>query len=795
MNSKRAIWLIGALALVAVLMAGCAGTEGPQGPAGPAGPAGPVGPAGPQGPAGTAGPAGPQGPAGEAAAAPAEAATVTVSAGDDQAAEPGATVTLAATVDAADGSTVSGYLWEQTAGVPAGITGADTDSPSVTLGDFAAYKAELMAWLPLEDRFVVQGINPHALEAAETATFKVTVSTDSGSYSDSVNVTAGLPYVINTGINNVPINVPVLLNGKIQDSYSWELAGPDGSAAALDDAADRNPSFTPDVAGKYTLMEGTSGATFDVYAGTWMGIVTGINDSGEPEVETACTTCHNGQIAPDQFTTWQASGHAQIFIQNIDDPAGHWSLGCASCHTVGYDTAADNGGFDEAIAAEGWQVPHGAVGNFAAMAQDYPESAKLTGIQCENCHGPQNSDAHTMGAVRQNLSSDLCGSCHGEPARHGRYQQWEESLHANLELVLEEGTVEARGTSAASCGRCHSGNGFLAWIQQGDLTKNIQGAEGDATEEELIAMGLTNDTAVAITCVVCHDPHDVGQTSGDPNTATVRIEGETGMLPAGFEAVGVGRGAVCMTCHNTRNGAHNDAVIETADDRAPHTAAQADVLMGQNAFFVTVGERSAHALITDTCSNCHLSRTPPPADLSYEGAGTNHTFAATDEVCADCHGALDSAGLRETVGTLEEEVKAAVEQALAAEIVAQTDQGNTVTLVGMAGDGSDINITDGTTVTAIEFLESHGRSAMNITIGDTVVENVRIGSDTLVKSASGAELGTLIDSDAGQVIAKAAWNYFLVEGDASQGIHNPSFTVDVLEATMAALQALAPAGS
>jgi OmcA/MtrC family decaheme c-type cytochrome len=69
MNSKRTIWLIGALLLAAVLMVGCAGSEGPQGPAGPPGPVGPEGPAGPAGPEGAAGPAGPEGPEGATAVA------------------------------------------------------------------------------------------------------------------------------------------------------------------------------------------------------------------------------------------------------------------------------------------------------------------------------------------------------------------------------------------------------------------------------------------------------------------------------------------------------------------------------------------------------------------------------------------------------------------------------------------------------------------------------------------------------------------------------------------------------
>jgi hypothetical protein len=690
-------------------------------------------------------------------------------------------------VDAADGSAVTGYEWVQTAGVPAELSGADTDTLSVTLADAEAYKEALMEALPTEDRFGVQSINPHALEVGEIAAFEVTVTTDSGSYSDEVEVIAALPYAINPGISNVPTGVPVLLSGKAQDSYDWTLTAPSGSAAALDDGSDQYPSFTPDVKGMYTLAEGESGATFDVYAGTWTGTIVGIDEDGLPVSDTMCTTCHNGEIASDQFTTWARSGHAEILTQNIDNPNGHWSLSCASCHVVGYDLTADNGGFDEAIAAEGWEAPHGHVGNWAEMVANYPGSARLANIQCENCHGPQDSDAHTLGQARQNLSSDLCGTCHGEPARHGRYQQWEESGHGNLELAIEEASVEARGTTAGHCGRCHSGQGFLAWIQQDDLTQYIQGAEGNATEEELIALGMDSDTIQSVTCVVCHDPHDVGKSSGEPNTATVRIDGNTPMLPAGFQALGVGRGALCMTCHNSRNGERNDAAQPVADDRAPHTASQADVLMGQNAYFVSVGERSKHSLITDTCSHCHLELSPPPAEYSYNLAGTNHSFEATAKVCTECHGVYDGGTLHDAVSAELEVLKHAIEEAIMAEIVAQTEQGNAVILVGMAEDESDVAITDGSTVTAVELIESHGRAAMDLTVGDVTYEHIRLGSDTAI-GAVGEDAPSLVSSEAGQLIAKACWNFFLIEGDGSHGVHNPAFTFDVIKASLDALK-------
>lgn len=77
---------------------------------------------------------------------------------------------------------------------------------------------------------------------------------------------------------------------------------------------------------------------------------------------------------------------------------------------------------------------------------------------------------------------------------------------------------------------------------------------------------------------------------------------------------------------------------------------------------------------------------------------------------------------------------------------------------------------------------------MDINEGNKKCEGVRLTSDTKVKDADGNELVTLLDSDAGQAIAKAGWNFFLMGGDGSEGIQNPSFTFDVLEASIDALK-------
>ena len=247
---------------------------------------------------------------------------------------PGAAVILKGIVVPLDGSTITSYAWSQTTGAKAILGDTKGADLEVTLPSAQAYKDELLKNLELLDRFEVQAINPESLIKAETSSFELSVLTSSGTYKATANITASMPYDFTTGLADVPKGVPVLLNGKKQASYGWTIAGPAGSTATLDSPSSRNPMFTPDVVGKYILAESVSNVTFNVYAGTWEGAITGQDAKGRP-LAAGCTSCHNGTVAPDNFTPWAQSGHAEILTQNINDPAGHWSLSCAECHTVG----------------------------------------------------------------------------------------------------------------------------------------------------------------------------------------------------------------------------------------------------------------------------------------------------------------------------------------------------------------------------------------------------------------------------------------------------------------------------
>ncbi|OGO22600.1 MAG: hypothetical protein A2Z28_04945, partial [Chloroflexi bacterium RBG_16_51_9] len=484
---------------------------------------------------------------------------------------------------------------------------------------------------------------------------------------------------------------------------------------------------------------------------------------------------------------------------NINDPAGHWSANCAACHTVGYTPGVDNGGFDEAMAAEGWKVPpHGDVGLYTQMLKDFPKTAALANIQCENCHGPNNSLLHankTLDAARITLSAEACGACHGEPARHGRFQQWLESGHSGIEST----TTPERATSS-SCARCHSVQGFLLWLKQGDLTKSIQGANGNATAAEMTALGFTADKLEAVTCVACHDPHDVGTTTGEPTNARVRIIDNTMLLPSGFQAKEVGKGAICITCHNTRNAVHNIDAPPTSYS-APHTAAQADVLLGENAYFVGVPQRSPHSFVKDTCVTCHMEATPPPAEFSYNLAGTNHSFSASTEICGDCHS--DTLNAEALEASTEDKLHKLAQQ-MSTYLLSKMSAKVTVKdytpheLKGVSYDVlSDAMEISKDNIASMEPTEPHGQQGFIIKFKSPVTFTYKpTGESPHTVSLTEAEvrLGDITTDGTKVLIAttdnlvKAGWNYFLVEGDGSEGIHNPAFINAVLDATIAALR-------
>ncbi|MGC9027562.1 MAG: multiheme c-type cytochrome, partial [bacterium] len=609
-------------------------------------------------------------------------------------------------------------------------------------------------------------------------------------------------------IQNVAIGVPVYLNFISTTPNISITTKPTGSNASISPVS-ASPytvvSFTPDLAGVYVVTDASTGVTITTYAGSWVGA---IDSSGG---YSNCTTCHNDIIAPNKFTSWAQTPHATMFTrgisgQIIEHGGPYYKSLCLACHTVGFDQAqtANNNGFDDVMATVGWIFPSTLQpSNWTNMLSNYASLAKLANIQCENCHGPNNSSAHMSTNTSDNgprigWDAGVCNQCHDKPVTHMVGSQWAKSGHANLQLAIDEATVESRGTSAGHCGRYHSAQGFNKYLDQvasgiNDGTKPLVGLNVTG----LANLGLTKSNVQPQTCQACHDPHDAG------TPAQLRVFGNTFTLAAGFTAASVGAGAICMECHNTRNGEHDDS-ISVYSYTAPHTPSQADILMGQNSYFTNVQNVSyisKHANIGDTCVTCHMTLNPnqsPTAEAPYHGFVLNPQDKPA--LCASCHGSgVTGEALQSEVESLLAQLsnKLGVKTSTFINTYASTnsicvnnwdpvtDTYNPTTLI-VAGSG--------TSVTSATFLEIHGQEGYQLwTSSSPAPYYSQLGAITFTTSSCVGATGTpvfALSNPTATTIVKAGWNYALVEGDGSLGIHNPTYVLTILNNTLYQLNQL-----
>lgn len=656
------------------------------------------------------------------------------------------TITASATGNTGDGGALT-YAWTQTGGAPVTLTGASTATLSFTTPPIVESLGYLWPNGTTDGGVEVSnarcGVRGIDRDQANHSTFQLVVTDANGvSTKSSVNVYSTRP---TTGLRNVPTGIPVWLEGNgpsfpldggaAQTSWSWQLTSkPNGSTATVY-AGNGAPGtaytagttgqyayFIPDVAGTYVLTESTANlpsCSFSVYATTWYGIMTITGPTDTPAVTpttntSVCLDCHSAtwsptfiyndpnpttspnDVAPNMFTPWEGTNHATALKRKIEGSVGaFFGESCLECHTVGYDKTANNNGFDDLEVAANWHYPSSNVpGNWSALENVQTpvvggaDLADLAGIQCENCHGPQDNvstTVHTGQATdpqaRISFSEQVCASCHQEYGEHYYPSQWAEQGpsgpggHSNRALAVSEG-----GGGSDHCGRCHSAQGYKRYSANlpsgyyAYLTSN--GAPLDptypaatatntpGTVAELEAIGLNPQEVEPQTCQACHEPHS----AANPNQ--LRVYDSVPALPNGLTNIsGMGNGMVCATCHNSRNGEHTDfntqitqsvntgtaaAPVWTstgvmvsgplATFTTPHTPSQADVYFGFNAYFGARTEPSPHMAVGDTCVGCHYSA-PNAFDTSLKETAS-HSFIADTTICTNCHASgVDGVGL------------------------------------------------------------------------------------------------------------------------------------------------------
>jgi hypothetical protein len=494
----------------------------------------------------------------------------------------------------------------------------------------------------------------------------------------------------------------------------------------------------PDMVGQYTVIAtivsasyGTTNVTKTITAATYMGINT-------------CALCHSGgKIAEDKFTTWQTTAHSMIFSNGINGYLGSYSSSCLKCHTVGYDTTATatNGGFDDVMKSTGWTFPTVLTNsNWAAM----PASLRNLGnIQCENCHGPGSQHAYNLGdtnLISKTVYSGDCNQCHDAPTHHIKGTEWYVSRHAMT-----------TGPSSANCLTCHSANGFIA-------RANVN------PDGSYAVTATTNATFAPITCQTCHEPH--GETVPANNPHLIRALAAVTM-PDGTVVTNAGFGAVCLECHQNRNGSATNQLVNYPIGKntwfggasfGAHDNPQGDMIEGVNAH--TYGQAipsSAHRYaVTNLCVGCHMQTVNlgDPAFLQAGGHTFNMTYSVVStnggllvtnshdkaDVCVQCHGAVSSFDM-------------------------------------VRGDYNGDGVTEGVQTEVQHMLDTL----------TTLLPNSSGVVDGLVKSPSAK-------TNWSQSFLKAAYNWQFVTMDGSKGVHNAPFAVGLLKASIADLTGNPSAG-
>ena len=518
------------------------------------------------------------------------------------------------------------------------------------------------------------------------------------------------------------------------------------------------------------------------------------------------------------------TGALTLFSQGVDGVIGsHYGTSCIMCHTDGYKNPEaqpnlGNGGFSDVAAAQTppWTFPNDSTIDYTRYNSVPPALQNMAGIQCENCHGPIGS--HPLEAAFTKplpvWNTTACAVCHDEAPTHATVLLWSQSKHSNYQVAINEG-----GNSSGSCQRCHTAQGYANYVDNGLGTYLPPNTVATSTAEGSMPQ----------TCQACHDPHTTGLRVNPKNSYT---------SPGGFIVENVGKGSTCMVCHNSRNFARGDLVpacaagvtsstpnaspfctpvtsivlpsgtVTVLNIATPHDGRQADVFLGQNAYFVTTGIPSKHTTVSDTCVGCHMQLHPTSLNSQITGSNTNHTFIADGTICVNCHSAEASLAQVEGQYTLaQQNLFAAIPAYFALALNASTTTGSyyvkltsgftqctsttpcivplsqVPTAISIVPQGGSFTFTLGTPVTVTN---SVGVSTTNVTsISSISLANIA------VTETNATTLGPQMFMPNG-VLARVLWNDTLVSSisvDPSEiAIHNPTFVFDVLAASKAALE-------
>ncbi|MDZ7743029.1 MAG: hypothetical protein U5Q03_15155 [Bacteroidota bacterium] len=222
-----------------------------------------------------------------------------------------------------------------------------------------------------------------------------------------------------------------------------------------------------------------------------------------------------------------------------------------------------------------------------------------------------------------------CVQCHDDSeAIFAASVQWEASVHAT------GGNFERNN---ASCGACHTSQGFLQRIANGTM-------EADGTIE--------NPTP--INCYTCHNIHETYTPEDWAFTATEPVE-----FWINGDVVDMGRANLCAQCHQARVPnpmpvvGSTEEVEVTSVRYGPHHGPQGNLLAGSSVYEVPGSinyVNSMHTDIENGCVSCHMAEAYG-AQAGGHTMGVGYDYHGHTEIneagCVACHEGEDLTALVE----------------------------------------------------------------------------------------------------------------------------------------------------
>lgn len=377
-------------------------------------------------------------------------------------------------------------------------------------------------------------------------------------------------------------------------------------------------------------------------------------------------------------------------------------------------------------------------------------AAVLTVGMFIGCEGPQGPPGEPTFVLLEGFKEGIvCGDCHNPDTDTINYvwakkYQWEQSGH------FLGGTFSSRNN--APCSGCHTTEGF------------IQRARANFPPQvSPIAWSVVTDQAnpTPVGCFACHSPHSNGDFSRRTETSVVLWSPMEGISD---QTIDLGKGNICLNCHQPRSTSFTpkmktsmgatDTLRITSSRWYPHYGVQGLMFLGaaKGGGFEYPGKtytNSAHANQTGIkqggCPTCHMAEISGGLNgghsnkIGYLTSSGSTAYNTKGCLQAGCHsGSID---VDEYIGA-------------------------SALLTGGMG--------------AYEYVHAYLDTLGNLLAAKGILSSSGlVNGNNGTSSASNSNPRTFVGPD-GLLKAGALYNYFFIEHDASGGIHNSMYAIQLL---------------